>query len=430
MEIRDPIHGPITTSQAEMDVIAHPLFERLRGIKQLDFSEYTFPGATHTRYIHSLGTMHLAGLAFDMMARDLGQIVPASEMPRLRQTVRLAGLLHDLGHPPMSHTGERLLPDLTGRQIGNACCCGHTDHEALTRYLLLNSEIHQLIGESFADSGVVAEHVEAVLSPVDEDVDCAPFHFGGVNVLTALRQLVSGELDVDRMDYLLRDSYFTGVAYGRFEKDWLLSHIGATVEDGRAYMTLEANAVFTLEDFLLSRHHMFLMVYSHPRTQTYHRLLSRFLDATGLRLPASLLGLAGFDDSWLMDKLRKSDHPDAVRICHHDVPRLIFEAWGDEADRLAALQGPIEAALPDGVMVQDSNLAFSRYFSRGQRTSDAPALRVRQVTPGGLSRILPVEQYSDMYVRQARPRRSVRIFGDTGLISQVETVIRDLAHLG
>ncbi len=427
MEIRDPIHGPIVVSPAEMQVILHPLFNRLRGIRQLDFSEFTFPGATHSRYLHSIGTMHLAGLAFDMVARDLDTLVPPSDLRRLRQTLRLAGLLHDLGHPPMSHTGERLLPDLAC-VTGSGCPGARIDHETMTRILLRRTDICDLIAHEFMDDGVLPEHVEAVLSPASSVAHNQPFTFGSLDTLPLFRQMISGELDVDRMDYLLRDSYFTGVTYGRFEKDWLLSHMGATFEDGRALLTLEGNAVFTLEDFLLSRHHMYLMVYSHPRTQVYHTLLGRFIDATGLRMPDDLSLFPEFDDAWLMGLLRASDNMDARRIVTHDIPRLVFEVWGDEADRLAAMQPEIEAALPESTIVLDSMLAFSKYFSAGRACGGGPTVRIRQVTPVGTTRILPVEQYSDMYDRQARPRRCFRIFGDTAAIGTVDQFVSRVAR--
>ena len=112
MEIRDPIHGPIRTSSAELRVIDSQPYQRLRSIKQLGFGELSFPGGTHNRYLHSLGAMHLAGRAFDavMAERDLLPIPTAVEQQRLRQVLRLAALLHDVGHAPLSHATESALP--------------------------------------------------------------------------------------------------------------------------------------------------------------------------------------------------------------------------------------------------------------------------------------------------------------------------------
>src|SRR3954447_15794804 len=105
MEIKDPIHGSIEVSAAEVAVLDSREFQRLRMIKQLGFAEYSFPGATHNRYIHSVGVMHLAGRAFDSIFRDY-KFSSASSRARLRQVTRLGALLHDIGHGPLSHTTE------------------------------------------------------------------------------------------------------------------------------------------------------------------------------------------------------------------------------------------------------------------------------------------------------------------------------------
>src|SRR5947208_2870430 len=110
MEIRDVIHGSIAIESDELAVIDTPYFQRLRQIKQLGFAEYSFPSATHNRYIHSLGAMHTAGLAFRSIFRELERDEPAT-YARFRAAVRLAALLHDIGHGPLSHTTEFAMPD-------------------------------------------------------------------------------------------------------------------------------------------------------------------------------------------------------------------------------------------------------------------------------------------------------------------------------
>lgn len=97
MEIRDPVHGSIAIHDSEIEILEHPFFQRLRNIKQLGFSEYVFPGATHTRYLHSIGVMHISTMVFDSLFKN-GQ---DKETARLRETLRLGCLLHDIGHAPL-----------------------------------------------------------------------------------------------------------------------------------------------------------------------------------------------------------------------------------------------------------------------------------------------------------------------------------------
>src|SRR5262245_29407420 len=115
MEIRDPIHGAILLSRDELKAVDSRPTQRLRRIKQLGFGEFAFPGATHNRFSHSLGAMHLAGLAFDQVFRQ--RRLADAEQTRLRSTVRLAALLHDVGHGPLSHASERAMPEADALRI-------------------------------------------------------------------------------------------------------------------------------------------------------------------------------------------------------------------------------------------------------------------------------------------------------------------------
>jgi len=278
VEIRDPIHGPISVTPAETAVIDSRYCQRLRSIKQLGFSELTFPGASHSRFLHSLGAMHLAGQAFDAVFRD-ALWMDCDNRSRFRQTLRLAALCHDLGHPPLSHASEVLLPRLGNLAVPHLHVADRdqqASHEHLTLKLLLDSGLSPLLDGACQHLGIEALHVAALLS---EDIRCdsSVFEVGGRNVQGILAALVSSELDVDRMDYLLRDSYFTGVSYGKFDVDWLIGHLthheGA---DGALHLALHERAIFTFDDFLLSRHHMFLMVYFHKKSVCYDHMLQQF----------------------------------------------------------------------------------------------------------------------------------------------------------
>ncbi len=419
VEIRDPVHGPVLVTPVEQEVIDHPLVQRLRRVRQLGFGEQAFPGATHTRFLHSVGTMYLAGRAFDAVARDL-TFVPGPDLERLRATLRLAALLHDLGHPPLSHSGERVLPRAV--DLGIAPVNRPVTHEEMTQWLVLRSDLADRLDRVGREVGVSAACVAAVLGRSDPMAEGA-FCFDGISVLPVLRQLIAGELDVDRMDYLVRDSYFTGVAYGRFDADWLLSHLGAHVEGGRAVLALDSSAVFTFEDFLLSRFHMFLMVYTHHKTMIYHRMLERFLQRGGrsVRLPADPHDFARCDDEWLWRRLRDSSDPFARRIAEGRPLKRAVEVWDEDARFLRRLQRRIAPLLPPSSEWMDSAVEFSKYFEKAGRRS--PRLMVRMSHPGARRSVVPFEESSDLFERHARRRRVLRVYGPPESVEWIADVV-------
>ncbi|NOZ02239.1 MAG: HD domain-containing protein [Deltaproteobacteria bacterium] len=357
--------------------------------------------------------MQLAGAAFDAVAGDLG-FVARADMRRFRATLRLAGLLHDLGHPPLSHGGERILPRIGEiRTVQGDPPRRTATHEEMSVALVANSDLADLIRLEFANEGVRPDHVAALISgrtPPDD-----PFQVGGVTLLPLLKQLIASELDVDRMDYLTRDSYFTGVAYGRFDKDWLLSHMGAHRSDGEVGLTLDSNAIFTFEDFLLSRFHMFLMVYFHHKTMAYQRMLERFLEGAGrrIRAPADARRFSDCNDEWLFRKIRGSTDPWASRISRSSPLALAVEAWDDEASDLDRMRDRLEDRLSGPCEWVDSEVEFSKYFRFGKddRHAGSPTLMVRVSHHGTRPSLVPVDEYSDLFMRQAGGRRVLRIYG-------------------
>src|SRR5438132_4741208 len=147
-------------------------------------------------------------------------------------------------------------------------------HEDYTLKLLLDSALSAEIRRGFSSRGIEPEHIAGLICGRPSPGPY-PYRSRGRDLLPILRQVVSGELDADRMDYLQRDSFFTGVNYGKFDADWIVQNLAAVERDGRVYLALLHRAVFAFEDFLLSRYHMFLSVYFHSTSVGYEVLLQR-----------------------------------------------------------------------------------------------------------------------------------------------------------
>ena len=332
-EIRDPVHGAVRIDLHEKRVVSHRAVQRLRGVRQLGFSHHPFPGATHTRFIHSLGAMHLAGQAFDQCFRDQ-PFTSGSRRRALRHCVRLAALCHDLGHAPYSHAAEFAMPVL--RELGirvyePAAVAQRLDqrahHEDYTIGILTETDLSDTIRRSFPFG---PEHIAALINPhvvVGDDF----FVDNGFDVRPLLSQLISSDLDVDRLDYLVRDSYYTGARYGQIDVPWLISSLSRHVdEQGRVCLALDNQALYAFDDYLVARFHMFLMVYFHHKSVAYEEMLRRYVEdgvaAEGFRLPGDLDAYLDTDDAWMWARLRADPAPFARRIRENDPFKLAFES--------------------------------------------------------------------------------------------------------
>jgi HD superfamily phosphohydrolase len=398
MHIRDPIHGAIELTADERALVDSPQYQRLRNVKQLGFADLAFPGATHTRYAHGLGAMAMATKVFDVLAPAL-ELEP-DDRARFRQTLRLAVLFHDLGHAPLSHATEAIMPDVAALRVPEwARDPGErrAGHEDYTLKLLLDSALSAEIRRRYSGRGIEAEHIAGLICGKPSP-GTYPYRSRGLDLLPILRQVVSGELDADRMDYLQRDSFFTGVNYGKFDADWIVQNLTAVERDRRVYLALLHRAVFAFEDFLLSRYHMFLSVYFHSTSVGYEVLLQRFCESGEYALPADPDEYLLHDDVALLGALRASRNPWAKRIVRRQGYRVLMEnAPGEDAQELHRMQRQLEAAGVDA-FVTVSRGVLSHYGKEATLWVKSPRGEV------------PIGEYTPLYERYAEAATLARLY--------------------
>lgn len=333
MEVRDPVHGSIPILDEIVPIIRHDFFQRLRNIKQLGFSEYVFPGATHTRFIHSIGVMDISRKAFFKLFQDrLGD----KRFQKLEFTLQLACLLHDIGHAPLSHSTEYVMPLLKELEIPKEFLT-EEDRNSNRQATHEDYTIKAIADSSFAQSFKAMEQKYDVDRARIADLIVGKtehpeyYTVEGVNYFILLHQLVSSEMDCDRMDYLLRDSYFCGVSYGGYDLDWLLDNLEICVIDNNAYLGISERAVVTFDDFLLSRYHMFVMVYFHYRAVCLEQILMKYFKTSEeYRIPANIEEYIEHDDHYLMKVMRNSKNRYAQQIVKNQIPAKIFESFNKE----------------------------------------------------------------------------------------------------
>ena len=242
---RDPLHNIISLNESApedrllVDLIDSAEFQRLRRIKQLGLAMFTYQGAEHSRFTHSLGVMHL-------MTRALGQLALQREISAEEHLVgRTGALLHDLGHGPFSHLIEKVFG---------------LKHEEWTRRIILDTstEVNQILTDYDAS-------LPARLASLYNHEYSPPF----------VVQLVSSQLDCDRMDYLLRDSMMTGVKYGVYDLEWVLHALKIDESSGHIYV--ESKGLHAIEEYLQARYYMFRQVYFHRTLRAAEALLTSAL---------------------------------------------------------------------------------------------------------------------------------------------------------
>lgn len=257
IRIRDPIHNFVALTEEEVKLVGTPLLQRLRRVRQLAMAYLVYPGALHTRFDHTVGVCHMAGLMAEQLRLDDHE----------RRLVRLAALLHDVGHGPFSHVSENVLARYAKAESLPANQKKDKIHEVITSHLVRTSEsVVHLIGQD------ACNQIAKVL---------AKGHGQPV-----VRSIVSGPLDADKQDYLLRDSYFCGVPYGVFDPHQLHRSFVLIGEDDEKDLAVDPDGVHSLEQFVLAKYYLTTNVYRHRvrliTDQMIVRALVLGIDADGI----------------------------------------------------------------------------------------------------------------------------------------------------
>jgi HD superfamily phosphohydrolase len=297
---RDPIHGFVHADPLEKALIDSRPVQRLRWIRQLGFAFLVFPGAEHSRFSHVLGAMELAGRLYDALATRGGGVLDPEPRSHGRRLVRVAALLHDIGHPPFSHSAEELFD-------------GSIDHEQMTHRLLHTAEIEEIF-ERWGD-GLQVEEVARLFAEPRESNE------------RLLAQIVSSELDVDKMDYLLRDSLFCGVGYGSFDLARLLDTMLplADPETGDWGLGVTEGGVHALEALVMARYYMFTQVYFNRVGKALELHFYEWLQEQGRRWPTEPEEFLAHNDVSAWTDMRRSASVHALAVVERRYFPMVFE---------------------------------------------------------------------------------------------------------
>ena len=288
---RDPIYGLISFSKEPPSTLLKLIdceeVQRLKRIRQLGISYQTYPSAVHDRFSHSLGVAFLVGIIFDKIALSLNdsiEVKPSSgdkiilTKSQFKLLLQIAGLLHDIGHGPFSHTFERI---------------SQSKHEEWTVKLIASTEsnINKILLEL---ESPLRENIVTLLIDIYSGI-FEP-HWG--------KEIISSQIDADRMDYLLRDAYMCGVQYANFDRDWLINNMELRKikpENNRDGIVINAvKGMYAVESFIISRYHMYEQVYFHKTTRGMEVLVRTIFERA-----RELLKENSFDVNFINDAIKK-----------------------------------------------------------------------------------------------------------------------------
>ena len=421
-EFRCPVHGFIKVNHWERAVIDHPVFQRLRRIRQLGWTDYVYPGGTHTRFEHSLGVMHVLTRMYEAISDRSSAVLQSrldydpTAVGRFRdlQLMRFAALLHDVGHAPFSHAAEALLPyrPNTRRRYG------HEDYSAA----IIRHELREVIENHPANDNMRIT-VEEIASLIDGTTRNPHAIFW--------RELIDGQMDADRMDYLLRESLHLGVQYGKFDLDRIVATSAAiemTPEESdvtECRLGVTKGGLHAAVGLILARYFMFTQVYFHKTRVAYDIHLQQALShmIPGEFPPPEHATIGSYLEwgDWrvlgLLSEDTGGEHGRRLRARNH-----FRQIWETSESPLADEQMSLEALLSElGDLVVAKESSDRSWYKTG-----SPDIQVATEDTGEVRHL---SDYSPVIKQLIEtPHRQVRLYSLPEIAVRAKQIIRDLAR--
>ena len=391
-EVRDPIHVFVRLDSDERRILDSPPVQRLRHIHQLAMSYLVYPGATHKRFEHALGIMELAGRVFDVVT-DNANLHPSirETVPQLllrrdekdywRKVLRMAALCHDIGHLPFSHAAEDLLPK-------------SWSHERISKELILSDEL----ASSWYSMTPPLKPIDVAKIAVGKK-EFVDTEFSTWEALLS-EVITSDVLGVDRMDYLLRDSHHTGVAYGRFDHYRLIDTmrlLPASQQSDEPTLGVEIGGLHSAEALLLARYYMFMQVYHHRVRIAYDFHLKQFLQeqSPNRRLSTALEEHQQLTDNQVLAEISKAardssapGHTPASRIVTRKHFKPVYTQTRQDKERH---EDPLTAVFNERVAAYGESKVHKGEYHQTSPVPDFPVWDSAGdvVSAYGISNVLP-----------------------------------------
>jgi len=380
--VRDPLWNNVRLEPLALRLVDTPAFQRLRYVRQLGLAHLVYPGATHTRFEHALGAYHLARQTLALL-EERGEL--RGFAPDECAVVRAAALLHDVGHYPFSHALEEI---------------GALHHEEVARPLLTGGPLAAALGEAFGAGA--PERIYALIRGESE---------------SPLQRLISGSLDLDKIEYLKRDAFMCGVPYGEIDVDRLINSLVVVPDPatGRRAIGVSEKGLSALESLLFAKYQMYRNVYWHHAVRSATAMYKRLVEAA-LRVGAlDARSLAGYTDEGLLHRL-DSAHPFPLlaRLRERRLYKRALECPAAEFDESAAEWVASDRALTLAVEDQlarelglDAGEILLDYPAKTQMLGlDIPVVRrgghVERLTEAGLASAINLPSLSQQLYRSAR----------------------------